>query len=77
MYFFVFLYFLIVYHPHTYTLPFTSELQQLFKEGRPRKVRSGKHIVGRSETGYQLGVSPKKKHISVEKDKLEDILALQ
>lgn len=34
---------------------FTSKLQQLYKEGRPRKVRSGKHVVGRSETGYQLG----------------------
>lgn len=33
---------------------FTSKLQQLYKEGRPRKVKSGKHVVGRSEKGYQL-----------------------
>lgn len=56
---------------------FTSKLQQLYKEGRPRKVRSGKHVVGRSEAGHQLCLGASSKgHVSVEKDKLEDILAL-
>lgn len=75
MYFFVL--FLDGVSPPDIHSAFTSKLQQLYKEGRPRKVRSGKRVVGRSETGYQLclGVSSKR-HISVEKDKLEDILAL-
>lgn len=86
IYFFCRFFFLIVFLPHTYRSAFTSKLQQLYKEGRPRKVRSGKHVVGRSETGYQLGFfssfffklwgffkkKEKKRHISVEKDKLED-----
>lgn len=55
IYFFCRFFFLIVFLPHTYRSAFTSKLQQLYKEGRPRKVRSGKHVVGRSETGYQLG----------------------
>lgn len=48
--------------PHKHSA-FTWKLQQLYKEGRPRKVRSEKHVVGRSEKGYQLclGVSSKKK----------------
>ncbi len=74
MYFFVFFFLDSVSPPPHIHSAFTSKLQQLYKEGRPRKVRSGKHVVGRSETGYQLclGVPPKG-HISVEKDKLEDI----
>lgn len=62
MYFFVF-FFLNVVSPPNVRSAFTSKLQQqLYKEGRLRKVRSGKHVVGRSETGYQLclGVSSKK-----------------
>lgn len=43
----------IVSPPHIRSA-FTSKLQQLYKEGRPRKVRWGKQVVGRSETGYQL-----------------------
>lgn len=67
MSFFVFFFLNSVSPPHIRSA-FTSKLQQLYKEGRPRKVRSGKHIVGRSETGYQLclGVSSKR-HISVKK----------
>lgn len=68
--------FLIVSPPHIRSA-FTTKLQQLYKEGRPRKVRSGKHVVGRSETGYPLCLEvPSKRHTSVEKDKLDDILAL-
>lgn len=74
--FFFLSFFLIVSPPHIRSA-FTTKLQQLYKEGRPRKVRSGKHVVGRSETGYQLCLEvPSKRHTSVEKDKIDDILAL-
>lgn len=56
----------IVSPPHIRSA-FTSILQQLYKEARPRKVRSGKHVVGRSETVRHqlcLGVSSKKTHCS-------------
>ncbi len=76
MYFLSF-FFLDSVSPQHIRSAFTSKLQQLYKEGRPRKVRSGKHVVGRSETGYQLSLGVSfKRHISVEKDKLEDTLAL-
>lgn len=71
-----FVFFLDSISPHIRSA-FTTKLQQLYKEGRPRKVRSGKHVVGRSETGYQLCLEvPSKRYTSVEKDKLDDILAL-
>ena len=53
--FFLLFFFLDSVSPPHIRSAFTSKLQQLYKEGRPRKVRSGKHVVGRSETGYQLG----------------------
>ena len=62
-----FVFFLSSVSPPHIRSAFTSKLQQLYKEERPRKVRSGKQVVGRSTTGYQLclGVSLKR-HISVE-----------
>ena len=50
-YFFVFFFFFIVFPPPLRSA-FTSKLQQLYKEGRPRKVRSGKEIIVGSETVY-------------------------
>lgn len=44
------LFFFFIVFPPPLRSAFTSKLQQLYKEGRPRKVRSGKEIVGRSET---------------------------